>query len=111
MPNAVVNFVLVPIYFISAHVGVNVMDGGMIGAALAVAFAYVFHFIIFVAVSFALGNHKKTWHAPSWNEIFVRSRWMTLLKQWVPAGIAGIFEQLQMQAVTLIVAQVSETLA
>merc|ERR1719330_2107209 len=58
-----------------------------------------------------MGYHKKTWYTPDWREIFVASRWRTLSSQLIPAAIAGLLEQLQMQALTLISAQISDAQA
>jgi len=111
LPDACINFLFVGVWFLCAHVAVNVLDGGIIGAALAQASAWVLQAAAFIGFSFAMGYHKKTWYTPDWREIFVASRWRTLTGQLIPAAIAGLLEQLQMQALTLISAQISDTQA
>jgi len=109
LPDAFINFLFVGVWFLCAHVAVNVLDGGIIGAALAQATAWVLQAFAFIGFSFAMGYHKKTWYTPDWREIFVASRWRTLTGQLIPAAIAGLVEQLQLQALTLISAQIGAT--
>lgn len=111
VPDAIINLIFVFVWFGCAQIGVNVLDGGIVGAALAQATAWVLQFFVFVGVSFGLGYHKKTWYTPDYKEIFVWSRWKTLLAQLIPAGISGLLEHVQLQAMTLIAATQSEHLA
>jgi len=105
VPDAINDILFIFVAFFFIYIACFRMDAGIVGAAIAVAATWSLRTVVFITFCFAMGYHKKTWYTPSAKEIFVWSRWRILIGMVVPAGLAGVAEQAQLQASMLISAR------
>ncbi|CAK0826026.1 unnamed protein product [Prorocentrum cordatum] len=104
-PDAFIDAVFLVINISVVYVLVHVYRMGIVGVAIAVSINRFARTLVYVLFCWRMGFHRDGWGGWSCKEIFVWTRWKTLLALTIPAAIGGLAEELQFEVCALLAAR------